>query len=264
MAAQIDTRQFTTLDEQAVRDAGVSWEEGTQGRKVPDQAVGANFATRRHQDLVFSVKRKIWRQEDESMESTGTEYQSKRSKVLINGNNKCVFCGFRSKHTEVHHCNNNHADNGEVNLTVADPYCHGTQHIGQVGALRQGVFILLAGLPQAEVNHLQRTIAIVLEMGGESEKVEARALLQHLASRAELIADEQQGWGSANPSDFANALSSLHEEDLDKRVSAFAGMVLLYRPVRFMDYVSRWVEEIYQSLPMKMWSQIYDRARTAP
>lgn len=260
MSTPIDSRQYVTLDEDAVRNAGVSWDEATQGMAAPHPDLGANFVSRRYRDIVFSVKRKIWRQDDEGMESANAEYKKKRPTVLVKGGNKCVFCGFRSKHTEVHHCNDNHADNRDENLAIADPLCHGTQHIGQVGSQRQGVFINLEGMPQSEVNHLQRTIAVVLEIGSEQEKSDARALLQHLASRAELIASE---WGSANPSDFANALLRLHDEDFDKRVSAFSGMALLYRPVRFMEYIGQWIEESYKSLPLKMWGQIYERARAA-
>lgn len=193
MTSQVDSRQYAVLDEDAVRNAGVSWEQATDGMPAPDANLGANFISRRYKDITFSVKRKIWRQDDEGMESANAEYATKRPQVLVKGGNKCVFCGFRSKHTEVHHCNDNHADNRDENLEIADPLCHGTQHIGQVGSQRQGVFINLDGIPQAEVNHLQRTIAVVLEMGNDHEKAEARALLQHLASRAELVQSE---WGA--------------------------------------------------------------------
>ena len=260
MATQPDARSHAVLDEAAVREAGVSWEEATQGLAAPDPNLAANFMTRKYREIVFTVKRKVWRQDDERMESANAEFRERRPEVLLKGSNRCVFCGFRSKYTEVHHDNDNHADNRLENLVIADPLCHGTQHIGQVGSQKQGVFVYLEGLPQAEVNHLQRTIAVVLEIGSDEEKVEARALLQHLASRAELVASE---WGSANPSDFANAMLQLRDEDYDKRVSAFSGMALLYRPVRFLEYVGRWIEEGYKSIPMKMWNQIYERSRPA-
>lgn len=260
MATTIDSRQHTVLDEAAVRDAGVSWDEATEGMSAPGSTLGANFDSRRYRDIVFSVKRKVRRQDDEGMEPTNAAYRHKRTAILAKGSGRCVFCGFRSTHTDVHHRNDNHADNRDENLEIADPLCHGTQHIGQVGSQRHGVFIHLDGVPQAEVNHLQRTIAVVLEMGSDAEQAEARALLQHLASRAELVAAE---WGSANPTDFSSALLALREEDLDKRVSAFTAMALIYRPVRFAQYVARWIEESYKALPIKTWGQIYERARTA-
>jgi intracellular multiplication protein IcmJ len=258
MTFQQDSRSNVALDEEAVRNAGVSWDDATEGTPRPTDQLGANFATRRYRDIHFSVKRKIWRQDDHGMESADAEYRAKRDAVLAKGAGKCVFCGFRSKHTEVHHCNDNHADNRDENLAIADPLCHGTQHIGQVGSQRQGLFVHLDGLPQSEINHLQRTIAVVLETGTDQEKAEANALLQHLASRAEIIARE---WGSANPSDFANAMLRLQDEDFDNRISAFSGMALLYKPARFMEYIGRWIDESYRSLPISTWGQIYDRAR---
>jgi intracellular multiplication protein IcmJ len=263
MATTSDSRRDAVLAEAAVRDAGVSWDEATEGMSAPGSKLGANFDARRHKDIVFSVARRVRRQprqDGELTEPSHADYKDARAAVLARGGGRCVFCGFRSQYTDVHHRNDNHADHREANLEIADPLCHGAQHIGQVGSQRHGVFIHLDGVPQAEVNHLQRTIAVVLEMGSEAEKAEARALLQHLASRAELVATE---WGSANPSDFASALHTLHEEDLDKRVSAFTGMVLIYRPVRFAQYVAQWIEESYKSLPIKTWGRIVERTRSA-
>lgn len=248
-------------DDQASHAAGVetgnSWETSTAGMPPPDPALGANFATRRFADIVFSVKRLVWRKNDEHMEAADAEYKAKRDARLAKGQYQCIFCGFRSKHTEIHHRNDNHADNRDENLAIADPLCHGTQHIGQVGSKRHGIFIYMEALPQAELNHLQRTIAVVLEIGTDSEKAEATALLQHLASRGELVARE---WGSANPSDFANALLRLDSAGFEKRQSAFAGLGLLYRPVRFFEYVGRWIDELYRTLPTNTWQRIYERA----
>ncbi|WP_316157916.1 hypothetical protein [Cupriavidus sp. BIC8F] len=237
--------------------AGVTWEAATEGMPPPSETLGSNFAVRRYVPLVFSVKRQLWRKHDDAMEAADAEYRTKRESRLQKGNYQCVFCGFRSKHTEIHHKNDNHADNRGENLIVADPLCHGTQHIGQVGSKRHGLMIEMAGLPQAELNHLQRTIAVALEIGTEEEKREASALLQHLASRGELVV---KVWGSANPSDFANAMLELKDHEMEKRESAFTGLGLLYRPSRFVEYIGRWVDELYKSLPTNTWQRIYDRA----
>jgi len=253
-------RKSAVYDEAMLRNAGVSWDDATQGMVQPDERLGSNFAMKRLADIVFSVKRKVWRQDDEHMESANAEYQRRRPNILVKGMHKCIFCGYRSKSTEVHHLNDNHADNSDANLVIACPLCHGTQHIGQVGSKKQGVIINIEGIPQSEFNHLQRTIAIVLEIGTEEEKADARALVQHLASRSELVSDQ---WGSANPSDFGNALLTLRQEDFDKREGAFAGLALLYKPVRFFEYVGRWIEENYKSLPINTWRTIYERAVSA-
>ena len=247
----------TDAHDPSSEQSGISWEAATEGMPAPAASLGQNFATRQYEDIVFSVKRLIWRKNDDNMEAADTEYRARREPRLKKGNYQCMFCGFRSKHTELHHRNNNHADNRDENLGIADPLCHGTQHVGQVGSKRHGVFIELDGFPQAELNHLQRTIAVALEMGTTEEKSEANALLQHLASRGELVAKE---WGSANPSDFANAMLQLSQEDYDKRQSALAGLTLLYRPVRFLEYIGRWIDELYKTLPTNTWQRIYERA----
>lgn len=249
-------RKKAVYDEELLRTAGVSWEEGA-GNVAPEASLGSNFTERRYLDIVFSVKRKVWRQDDEQMESANAEYKRIRPEILAKGMHKCVFCGYRSKHTEVHHANDNHADNRPENLQIADPLCHGTQHIGQVGSQRQGIFINIEHIPQAEFNHLQRTIAVVMAMGTEEEKAEARALFQHLASRAELVKRE---WGTSNPSDFANALLTLRQEDFDKREGAFAHMLLLYKPSRFAEYTANWIDENYKALPTSTWDRIHERA----
>ncbi|SOZ17256.1 HNH endonuclease [Cupriavidus taiwanensis] len=236
---------------------GISWERATDGMSPPSESLGANFAVRRFAPIVFSVKRHLWRKNDDNMEAADAEYRAKRESRLQKGNYQCVFCGFRSKHTEIHHKNDNHADNRSENLIVADPLCHGTQHIGQVGSKRHGLMIEVGGLPQAELNHLQRTIAVVLEIGTDAEKREASTLLQHLASRGELVI---KVWGSANPSDFANAMLELKDHEMEKRESAFAGLGMLYRPSRFVEYIGRWIDELYKSLPTNTWQRIHDRA----
>src|SRR5260364_376482 len=75
---------------------------------VSMNTASARVLSRRYRPLVFSVKRKVWRQDDAGMESADAEYKAKRPVVLAKGDDRCVFCGFRSKHTEVHHCNDDH------------------------------------------------------------------------------------------------------------------------------------------------------------
>ncbi|RDU98731.1 hypothetical protein [Trinickia dinghuensis] len=141
------------------------------------------------------------------------------------------------------------------------PLSSGARHLDEVGRAKHGVLIEIAGLPQAEVNHLQRAIAVVLEAGSDAQRAEANALLQHLASRGEIVAG---AWGSANPSDFTRALAEAAEA-ADRAAAATAALVLLYRPARFGGAVKQWIEAAYRSLPLDTWKDIYARmtARTA-
>lgn len=131
-------------------------------------------------------------------------------------------------------------------------------HLAQVGRAKHGVLVHVDGLPQSELNHLQRAIAVVLQSGGELERGEANALLQHLASRAQIVA---QVWGSANPSEFARALKAVSEGPA-RDASLLEGLALLYRPSRLAPYAKQWIDEHYRSLPVGSWNEIVARLRT--
>lgn len=135
---------------------------------------------------------------------------------------------------------------------LAVPLFAGARHLDAVGKEKHGVLIEAGGLPQAELNHLQRTIAVVLECGNDSQRAQANALLQHLASRCEIVIDS---WGSANPSDFVRPFA----ESGERAAQASAGLALLYRPARFSAKIKRWIDAHYRSLPLQIWNDIYAR-----
>ncbi|MGN6232380.1 MAG: hypothetical protein ACTHNZ_14625 [Trinickia sp.] len=137
---------------------------------------------------------------------------------------------------------------------LALPLFAAARHLGEVGQAKHGVLVHADGLPQAEINHLQRTIAVVLEIGDDAQRAEANAVLQHLASRSEIVAGT---WGSANPSEFARALRSSAVDD--RGVAATARLVLLYRPSRFGRVVKQWIETRYGALPLEAWKDVHAR-----
>lgn len=137
---------------------------------------------------------------------------------------------------------------------LALPLFAAARHLEEVGQAKHGILVHADGMPQAEINHLQRTIAVVLEMGDDAQRAEANALLQHLASRGEVVA---RMWGSANPSDFARALRASAAGD--RSAAATAQLVLLYRPSRFGRVVKQWIEARYRALPLEAWKDVHAR-----
>ncbi|WP_116138425.1 hypothetical protein [Trinickia diaoshuihuensis] len=135
---------------------------------------------------------------------------------------------------------------------LAVPLVSGVRHLDEVGQAKHGVLIDSGSLPQAEINHLQRTIAVVLQCGDEAQRAEAHALLQHLASRSELVVGT---WGSANPSDFARALRAAAQQP----GVASAALALLYRPARFSRKIKQWLDAHYRQLPLEAWKEVYAR-----
>lgn len=211
--------------------------------------------------LLFSVKRRVWRKDDSAnlVEPADREFREKREGVLARQNHTCVYCSFRSKKAiDLHHLNDNHADNREENLVAADPLCHSVNHLGQVGIEKDGVMFYVPGpgiIEQKDLNHLMRTIFVVLETGDDSERDEAQALLDYLHSLREPL---KETWGTYSPTDFANAMLALNDDDFETRESSLMGVGLLFNPKRFGKHIGTWVEESYKALPIKTWKTLYD------
>lgn len=210
--------------------------------------------------LLLSVKRRVWRKDDSAnlVEPADREFREKREGVLARQNHTCVYCTLRSKKaTEAHHLNDNHADNRDENLVAACPLCHAVNHIGQVGIEKDGVMMYIPGpgiIEQKDLNHLMRTLFIVLETGDDAEREEAQSLLDYLLS---LQAPLKEAWGTNGALDFANAMLALNDDDFETRETALMGVGLLFKPKRFGKQIGTWIEESYKALPIKTWKTLY-------
>lgn len=112
--------------------------------------------------LVPSVKATNWRMNDDDRESADVEFQHVRMKALERDDRTCQFCGFRAqKYQEVHHVNNDHADNRLGNLVTACSFCHMVQHIGLAGKNKEAVLIWLPEISQDKLHHIVRSILVV-------------------------------------------------------------------------------------------------------
>lgn len=206
--------------------------------------------------LQLSVKRRTWRKDDQGIESADREFREKRPGILERDRNTCRYCGFKSGKTEVHHLNDDHTDNRDDNLVTADPLCHGCNHIGQVGAQSHGVLAYVPGLSQIDLNHLQRTIFMMMEMGTEEQKREAQDLLMLLAAKRH---DFEAAWGTSKPREIATALAQVDPETFSQRGTFFANVALIYNPARFKGYTAAWADEAYRALPPSSWGLIHAR-----
>src|SRR3546814_6683866 len=79
---------------------------------------------------------------DDHSASHDKAFRAIRKVVLERDNHACQFCGFRAaKWQEVHHLNDDHADNRPENLITACWFCHMVHHIGRVGLFDEGGLI---------------------------------------------------------------------------------------------------------------------------
>ena len=200
--------------------------------------------------LFLSVKTLNWRMNDRNSMEADLEFQRQRKKALDRDNHTCRFCGFRNnKWQEVHHFNDDHADNRLENLITTCTYCHMCQHIGLAGANREAILIYRPEITQAQLHHLVRTAQVAerhyeslkaedttgtakrspnLKIAGEAAEM-AKALMAALKASAE---GARQHILTSDPHDLANALMLLPDEAYAKRRESLAGIRLLPLGVR--------------------------------
>ena len=191
--------------------------------------------------LVLSVKCENWRMNDKASDEADAEFQRVRKRALERDNYTCRFCGFRAlKWQEVHHVNDDHADNRLDNLVTACSFCHSCQHIGLAGRNEEAVLIWLPQISQADLHHIVRT-ALVAQRLADVMKQDIRARPDLLKSHREASdvakavmgalrereAQAERLLGSSDPVDIANAMLLLPEDAYARRADFLAGIRLL-------------------------------------
>jgi intracellular multiplication protein IcmJ len=195
--------------------------------------------------LVLSVKAaNDWRMYDDAAGEADAEFKHVRLKVLDRDDRTCQFCGFRApKWQEVHHRNDDHADNRPQNLVTACMFCHMCQHIGLAGRNKEAVLAFIPEIPQDRLHHVVRSILVVrrwadgiaadrrqrpeLVKGARDMAESAQALETKLRGRE---ADAQRLIGTSDPLELANILLQMAADAgalYDKRADFLAGIRLL-------------------------------------
>lgn len=178
---------------------------------------------------------------DHGAAEADSEFRNVRRTVLQRDDYKCRFCSFRAlKWQEVHHRNNDHADNRPNNLVTACSFCHMVQHIGLAGKNNEAVLIWLPEIPQDRLHHIVRTILVANRwaevtlssprrrpdiINASKEMSDAsRSLFAKLRDREE---GAVRHIGTSNALELANILLSMPDEAYDKRADFLRGVRLL-------------------------------------
>lgn len=148
-----------------------------------------------------------------------------KQKVFQRDNFTCKCCGFVSqKYQEVHHLNNNPADNRESNLATVCIFCHQCFNLEKVSEMRSGVLIWLPEISQARLNHLARAIYVArISQGAMAEA--ARKTLDTLMTRRD---EAKKRLSTDDPYILAEVLRDyLGEKHYHFRDKKLAGVKLL-------------------------------------
>lgn len=190
--------------------------------------------------LVLSVKAANWRNGDDLSADADDEFHHVRLQALQRDSYTCRFCTFKANSwQEVHHLNDDHADNRLANLVTACMYCHLCQHIGLAGKMREATLAWIPEIPQDRLHHIVRAIQVV-ERWAEMAPVRreqpqmidvamrmagaAKALRSKLVARE---ADAGRHFRTHDPVELANALLSMPETKYGQRAEFLNGLRLL-------------------------------------
>ncbi len=109
--------------------------------------------------LVLSVRALNWKNDDSPLSDSITNLYTK---IRERDDHTCRFCGFKdSFYQEIHHINDDHADNSERNLITACTFCHSVHHLTAVGKNQEGIIIWLPEIPQFKLNHINRSLLVM-------------------------------------------------------------------------------------------------------
>lgn len=226
------------------------------------KAVGDVFNQPLAPTLAFGTRAQVWGTQDATSREPDEKHVSVelKAKIAQRQNNRCHFCGAHLSNPEIHNLNDNHLDVSPANLVAVDSICHSWKHLGEI-AEGEGYVAYLPGLTAQDVNHLQRTIMVVLELGAEQEKAEARKLLNWLASHRSYA---ENAWGTFSPKAFSDALVRLGDVDLDTKSLVFKDLAVVLNPESQSASVKSWAANTFASLPVSSWPSKFHSILNAP
>lgn len=191
--------------------------------------------------LVLSVKCENWRMDDVDAADADAEFAKVRRSALERDNYSCRFCTFRHlKYQEVHHANDDHADNRLSNLITTCTFCHMCQHIGLAGKNKSATLVWLPEISQADLNHIVRTSLVAQRLmdGIKNDLKAVAATVNSYRETADIVKstmavimsreeEAENRLGSSDPLEIGNAMRLLPDEIYAKRSNFLSGIRLL-------------------------------------
>ena len=207
--------------------------------------------------LVLSVKRSVFRRDDPEADHANAAFKKVRLGVLKRDNYSCGYCQFADdKFSEVHHRDDDHANNEESNLLTVCPLCHSCKHLGFASHAKRGSLIWLdpgVGATQADISALVRTLWVA-QTKGAAQIVKHAKLMEERLHRCSI--EMTKRFKSADPMVLAEYLLSVDDEAYAARQSWLQGIYLLPRREAFEKYIPSWSERMTRATPVDRWVDI--------
>lgn len=213
-------------------------------------------------DIFLGVKRDQFRIDDPTSEHADAKFKEIREQVLKRDKYTCFYCGFKAnKFQEVHHIDDNHANNDIKNLTTVCPICHACKHVGFSGIKNRAFLIYYPDMSQVELNYLIKILwfgfnSKIDENNKESIEIKNKCIdLIKIFDNLKNTAEDKLG--TSNPSIFANEiLLKLSDEEYKKRQEKLKGFLLIPIMGAYKKQIEYWQETVFKNLPISTWSDI--------
>ncbi|MCP1674277.1 intracellular multiplication protein IcmJ [Natronocella acetinitrilica] len=208
--------------------------------------------------IELSVKRGQFRADDAMSPVADAAFKQARSERLRMDNHTCQFCGFAAgKYQEVHHVNDDHADNrAEENLVTACPLCHLCHHVGFAGAQDKAVLVYFGkapGITQADLNQIVRALWI----GRSSQDRDVSLLSINLMSRLlKGTVGARRLTGTSDPTVLGDFLLHMDQASYARRGEYLDGLFLLPLDTGFQKQIEYWRTETFKGLPVSKWVDV--------
>lgn len=216
--------------------------------------------------LEIGIKRGVHRRDDDRARASGAdaEFQALRKQALEQASYRCVRCGLesapvgaRASALQVHHADDDHANNDPVNLHAYCTLDHAVHHIGcdapsvggHEGMASRMRIAYVPALSAEDLNLLQRAAGAAL--ADPSLKDAAQQILSLLGVLSLPVRDV---YGSNKAKDFAAAMAVMSDVQYEDRV--VGGLRVLFHPDILKEAGARMVTDQPLMAP-KNWQTLH-------
>ena len=208
-------------------------------------------------EIKLSVKRGKFRCDDPLTDESSLAFKKIRPSILKRDNNTCQFCGFASdKYQEVHHIDDNHANNDPSNLVTTCSLCHAAHHIGFSGIQNRGIMIYIdpsKNITQADINNVVRSLWVAESSKNKDINMSAIGMLSRLYKCS---VSARRAIKTSDATVFGDFLLSLSDKDYKNRADKLKGVYFLPTKDQFHMQFKHWYNNNYKSVQAETWNEI--------